>query len=34
MKDVQELKQEILPAPKVVGKIVLDNLSVEELFKW
>ena len=33
MKEVQSSKQEILPTPKVVGKMVLDNLSVEELFR-
>lgn len=33
MKDVQLLKQEILPTPKVVGKILLNNLSYEEIFQ-
>lgn len=33
MKDVQSLKQEILPTPKVVGKILLNNLSYEEIFQ-
>ena len=33
MKEVQSLKQEILPTPKVVGKILLNNLSYEEIFQ-
>lgn len=33
MKDDELLKQKILPAPKVVGKVLLNNLSYEEVFQ-